>query len=208
MFANHTEIKRLLRIANRHLGYIKRSRSKGIAVPGKMDHAVVTSIFSAAAVELGLNLFITIHILSIQNDRVRTFYGVLVTKYLRLLIRRKYEFVCEFCPKVKKDKELKREVLALFEYRNSVLHSSPDYIEPYGIPDEWAELPNNELPKEVTYEDLIQRPALIWQAGWGSLGVEESFKHYQAANDFIANLDICYEKFDEYPSPFPPPLLY
>jgi hypothetical protein len=185
--ASDGRVKRLLSIARRHLGYIAKSRSKTITVPGdlKLDHAIVASVFSAAAVEAGLNLFISIPILFVKDENVQRFFGVLVTKYSRLSVRQKIEFACEFCPQIKQDKALLKGVYALFEYRNSVLHSSPEYAEPLGLPD----LDFEELPSMITEEDLIPHPQLLSQ-GTSSAGIEEAFQHYRTASDFLGKLTV------------------
>ena len=186
---SHNEVTRLLAIAKRHLGYIGKSRSKTITVPGdlKLDHAIVASIFSAAAIETGLNLFITIPILLIRDANIRRFLGVLVTKHSRLSLPQKIGFACEFCPQIKRDKALLKRVRALFEYRNSVLHSSPEYIEPLGLPDlDWE-----ELPSKITEEDLVRHPQLVLR-GTSSSEVQEAFQHYQTALDFLGKLTCAY----------------
>ena len=181
------EVKRLLAIAKRHLGYIKKSRSKEIRIPGdiKPDHGIVASIFSTAAVEVGLNLFICIPILYIEDENVRRFFAVLVTKYLRLSVPQKIGLVCEFCPQIKQDKTLLKRVRTLFEYRNSVLHSSPEYIEPLGLPD----LELGELPTTISEEDLIKHPQLS-SRGTSTSEIEAAFHHYQTALDFLGKLTV------------------
>lgn len=190
------EVKRLLSIAKRHLGYINRSRSKGsiISFPlsPKLAHAIVASIFSAAAIEAGLNLFISIPILYIKDENLRKFFGLLATKYSRLSVPQKLNFVCEFCPQIKEDKALLGKVDALFKYRNSLLHSSPEYIEPLGLPDlEELPLPHasleyidplglpdlEELPSEISEEDLIRYPQLSLRR-FSLDEVEKAFQHY------------------------------
>ena len=180
-------VKSLLSIAKRHLGYIAKSRSKTITVPGdlKLDHAIVASIFSAAAVEAGLNLFISIPILFVKDKNVQRFFGVLVTKYSRLSVRQKIEFACEVCPQIKQNKALLKKVRALFEYRNLVLHSSPEYAEPLGLPD----LDFEELPSRISKEDLIPHPQLL-SRGTSSARIEEAFQHYQTASDFLSKLTV------------------
>jgi hypothetical protein len=188
---SHDDVKRLLSIAKRHLGYINRSRSKRITLPGdlKVDHATVASIFSAAAVEAGLNLFTSIPILFIKNENAQRFFGALVTKHSRLSVRRKIELAREFCPQIEQDRALLKRVDALFEYRNSVLHSSPEYVEPLGL------LDSDELPNEITEEDLIPHPQLS-SLGTSSLEVEEAFRHYQTALDFLGKLTLYGQQSD------------
>jgi len=188
---SHDEVKRLLAIAKRHLDYITRSRSKIVTVPGdlKLDHAIVASIFSAAAIETGLNLFITIPILLIKDANTRRFVGVLLTRHSRLSVPQKIEFACEFCPQIKRNKALLKRVRALFEYRNSVLHSSPEYIEPLGLPDlDWK-----ELPSKITEEDLVPHPQLVL-GRTSSSEVREAFQYYQTALDFLGKLTVYGEE--------------
>jgi hypothetical protein len=185
------EVKRLLTIAKRHLGYIERSHSNRTIIPGdlKPDHGIVASIFSAAAVEVGLNLFLSIPILFIKDESVRRFFGVLVTKYLRLSAPQKIEFVCEFCPQIRQNKALLKRVRALFEYRNSVLHSSPEYSEPLGLP----HLDFEELHSKISEEDLVRHPQLV-SRGTSTLEIEEAFRHYQTAVDFLGKLTVYGQK--------------
>ena len=188
---SHGEVKRLLAIAKRHLGNIGKSRSKAVTVPGdlKLDHAIVASIFSAAAIETGLNLFIVIPILLIKDANIRRFFGVLVTKYSRLSVPQKIEFACEFCPQIKRDKALLKRVRELFSYRNSVLHSSPEYIEALGLPDlDWE-----QLSSKITEEDLARHPQLLLR-GTSSAEVQEAFQHYQTAMDFLGKLSVYGEE--------------
>jgi len=181
------EVKRLLAIAKRHLGYIERSHAKRTIIPGdlKPDHGIVASIFSAAAVEIGLNLFLSIPMLLIKDENVRKFFAVLVTKYMRLSVPQKIQFVCEFCPQIRQDKALLKGVRALFEYRNSVLHSSPEYSEPLGLPN----LDFAELPSTISEEDLVKHPQLVLR-GSSTLEIEEAFHHYQTALDFLDKLTV------------------
>lgn len=200
------EVKRLLSIAKRHLGYINRSRSKRsiILFPDspKLAHATVASIFSAAAIEAGLNLFISIPILYIKDENLRKFFGLLATKYSRLSVPQKVNFVCEFSPHIKQDKALLRRVHTLFAHRNSILHASPEYIEPLGLPDlEELPIPHasleyidplglpdlEELPSEIGQQDLMRYPQLSLRR----LSLDEvgnAFQHYQTALDFLRKL--------------------
>jgi hypothetical protein len=181
------EVKSLLAIAKRHLGYIERSRSKRMSfssvgpLPLKLEHAIVASIFSAAAIETGLNTYITLPILFIKDENIRRFFGSLVTKKLRLPVPQKLDFVCGFCPQIKRDKKLLKKVRALFEYRNAILHSPPEYIESLGLPDV------EELPSEISEEDLIRYPSLTFR-GTSSVELEEAFEHYKTALDFLSKL--------------------
>lgn len=181
------EVKRLLEIAKRHLGYIERSHAKRTIIPGdlKPDHGIVASIFSAAAVEIGLNLFLSIPILLIKDGNLRKFFAVLLTKYLRLSVPQKIEFVCEFCPQIRQNKALLKRVRALFEYRNSVLHSSPEYSEPLGPPN----LDFVELSSTISEEDFVRHPQLV-SRGTSTLETEEAFRHYQTALDFLDKLTV------------------
>jgi hypothetical protein len=211
MLIEHNEINKLLGIAKRHLNYIKKSRTKENTISDlKIDHALVTSIFSAAAVELGLNIFISIRVLFIKNESLRRFFGVYVTKYSRLSIPQKINIISDFCPEIRENKHLCKRARELFEYRNSVLHSSPEYVEPWGlkeIPEEAMDelIEKDTFPRELTYDDLIPYPQLVWFRGASTSEVEEAFQNYNTAISFLKKLNICFEKFENYPSPFLPP---
>lgn len=181
------EVKRLLAIAKRHLDYIKRSNTNRPLLIGdlKPDHGIVVSIFSAAAVEVGLNLFLSIPILYIKDENIRKFFALLLTKYLRLTVPQKIGVVCELCPQIRRNKTLLKRVRALFEYRNSVLHSYPEYSEALGLP----EVDFGELPTTISEEDLIRQPQLT-SRGISLLEIEEAFSHYQTALDFLGKLTV------------------
>jgi hypothetical protein len=99
-------------------------------------------------------------------------------------VPQKIELAREFCPQIKQDKVLLRKVRALFAYRNSVLHSSPEYAEPLGLPDlDWE-----ELPSKITEENLIPHPQLL--SGGTSSSEMEAFQHYQTALDFLGKLTV------------------
>lgn len=188
--SSHGEVKRLLSIAKRHLGYIRKLRSKRIITQGSrgLDHALVASIFSATAIEVGLNLFIGIPVLWVKDEDVRKYFGLLVTRYLRLSVPQKIRFVCEVCPQIKQDSALLERVRALFEYRNRVLHSSPEYTESLGLSD----LDLEKLPSPIAEKDLVRCPGLV-SRGTSSSEIQEAFQHYQTALDFLSKLHVWRE---------------
>jgi hypothetical protein len=161
-----------------------------MTLPGDVrpDHAIVASIFSAAAVEAGLNLFISIPILHIKDENIRRFFGLLITKYLRLSVPQKLTFACEFCQQIKEDKALLGRVRELFEYRNDLLHSAPLYAEPWGPLD----MEEHQIGEEGWIEvkgAFIRYPQLI-SRGFSTAEVEMAFEHYQTAVDFLSKLTV------------------
>jgi hypothetical protein len=135
-------------------------------------------------------LFITIPILFIKDASIQRFLGLLVTKHLRLSMPQKIEFACEFCPQIKRDKALLKRVRVLLAYRNSILHSPPEYTEPLGLPD----LEGEDLPSKITEEDLVRCPQLVLRTT-SSLEVHEAFQHYQTALDFLRKLSVDSGRF-------------
>jgi hypothetical protein len=183
------DVKKLLDIVKIHLGYIKRSRSKEIVfstegpLPLKINHAIVASIFSAAAIEAGINLYISLPILFIKDENMRRLFSALVYKSLRLPVRQKLDFVFETCTQIKQDKKLLKRVRTLFDYRNSLLHSSPEYIEQLA-PDEsktWLDEDGFEVG------GFIKKPTLLLR-GTSSDELEKAFQHYETALDFLSKL--------------------
>jgi len=54
---------------------------------------------------------------------------VLVTKYLRISIHSKLQFLHEVSPKLALSKRDQRAVAQLFSLRNTILHAAPEYAE-------------------------------------------------------------------------------
>jgi hypothetical protein len=183
--ASHPEMKRLLQIANRHLQYIARTHSQ-ISLSRKQDHAIVATVFSAAAIEAGLNLFISIPVLDISDADTRRFHGRLISKYLRLSIPKKLQFICESSDEIRKDRYLCEKVRQLFNKRNKVIHSSPEYIEPIGLPDIEDQV---AYVDQLSEDDLVPRPRLESQ-GMISTDIEDAFEHFQIATEFLMKLKV------------------
>ena len=179
--SQHDDVKQLLNIAKRHLGYIKKSQSKEITVPGiKVDHAVVASIFSAAAVEAGINLFLSIPVLYIQQKNIRKFFGSVISKTLRMSIRQKIELIRKFVKKLGSDNKLIKDINELFDFRNTLLHSSPEFIESEKIT---ADFERNIIKKTQSIAELFSRGSSTSEA-------KCAFNHYKVALDFIKHLDV------------------
>ena len=76
-FTDVGNVDRFLDIAKKHLIYIEKSKTKEIRIPGVLiDHAMVTSIFSAAAIEAALNIFVAIPVLYIEEQDTREYSAI------------------------------------------------------------------------------------------------------------------------------------
>jgi len=175
----HGDVERLLQIAKRHLDYIDRSRTSTWIVPGiKPDHGLVASIFSAAAIEVGLNLFISIPVLAIRDAELQRFFGTFVTKCQRSSVRDKIKFATTICGTFNDQNELIKRVHALFDFRKAVLHARPEYIEPAPPPPELGDVPE---------EYLVKDPFLLTR-GSPAIGVFTAAEHYNTATEFLDRL--------------------
>ncbi len=167
-------------IAKRHAGYIKRA--KEIRVPGVIcDHATIVNVFSAGAVEAALNLYISIPLLLLDDRESRAFFGPLLTKHLRLSIRKKITFAESVSPDLKANLEVCKRVNRLFDNRNAHLHPSFIYSESSGI--DFSRL------KGLTSNGFKKYPMLTTLA-IGTDDVRDSIENYSAACRFIKVLDI------------------
>jgi len=158
-------------------------------IPGvKPDNALVASIFSAAAVEAGLNLFIAAPVLFIRDDTLRRFYADFITRAARASVPVKLRFVKRVRPEI--DKTLMRRVHKLFEYRNAVLHSTPEYGEATKAvrPVVWKRVRPGESIS-LTDADLEIRPSpFLTGRGGGTEAIEVASEHYGTARTFLTLL--------------------
>lgn len=160
-------------------------------IPGvKPDHALVASIFSAAAVEAGLNLFIAAPVLFIRDDTLRRFYADFITRAARSSVRDKLRFVKRACPEIAEEPKLMDRVNKLFDYRNAALHSTPEYGEATKAvpPAVWKRARPGE-PITLTDADLETRarPHLTGRGG-GTEAIELAGEHYATAKIFLTLL--------------------
>jgi hypothetical protein len=80
-------VARLLSVAGQHPANILRKRREDGRIPdteSAINNVVWVTVFSAAAIEAGLNTFITTPLLLIPDENLRAYFGVLATKHLRL----------------------------------------------------------------------------------------------------------------------------
>jgi hypothetical protein len=173
----------LLDIAKKHLSYIKRARSGGLRVPGRAwNHALVASIFSAAAIEAALQTFIIAPILFIRDDSIRRFYATLLTRHVRLSTRDKIDFAKQFSPLLRKDKKLIQQTKELFSHRNTIVHSSLDYAEPLALRD------GDILSSDIRINEHFVRKPVLYHKVTGIDPIRDAFKHFDVAHRFIQKL--------------------
>jgi hypothetical protein len=174
------EVSQYLAIAKRYAAYIRRSRE--IRIPGIIgDHATIVNVFSAAAIEAALNLYISIPLLLLEDRQSRSFFGPLITKYLRLSIRKKIGFARSASLDLRRNPRLCEQVNDLFNERNTRLHPTPIYSESSGI--DFSSL------RKIRFDGLKKHPVLT-TIGVGSDDVRDSLENYSAACKFIQILDL------------------
>lgn len=156
-------------------------------IPGvKPDNALVASIFSAAAVEAGLNLFIAAPVLFIRDDTLRRFYADFITRAARSSVRDKLKFVKRVCPEI--GKTLMGRVRRLFEYRNAAPHSTPEYGEATKAvrPAVWKRVRSGESLTDADFE--IPPSPFLTGRGSGTEEIELASEHYATAKTFLTLL--------------------
>jgi hypothetical protein len=173
------EVARCLRIAKRYSEPIRKAKS--IEIPGKLcDYALIASVFSAAAIETALNLYICLPIIFTTDTKARSYFGSFITKYARISIRRKLGFVRQFNQGLKDDPQLFKEVNRLFDDRNSTLHSTPFYYE--SMAKTFSQMKRVPSKKTRGYPVLFSKSV-------GTDEILDSVKHYKVATKFIELLD-------------------
>ncbi len=141
---NQQDSRGLLNIAQKQLSIIAEKRT------GKMDndlqlvdHALKAILMSAAAIEAEVNRQMANPIFCISNLKLRKFFATLITEYLRMPIHTKIRFLCECSPGLDIDKETKAKVVALFSFRNGLVHSAPSYNEHPSRPEDFRGMEEN-----------------------------------------------------------------
>src|SRR5262245_26351125 len=93
------------------------------------QHAIVATVFCAAAVEDRLTLSLCTPILTMEEEGPRRFVGGLLTRHvLRLPAGRKIDFLQEQVAEIKRNPILAK-IRHLFERRNRIVHSTYTYKE-------------------------------------------------------------------------------
>lgn len=174
-----------LSIARKHLTQIRRAGAKRLRIPGdvRLEHALVSIVFSAAAIEAGMNLYILAPILFVNDAAQRRFFGLLSSRFAtRLNIQQKLAFIKDTNPDVFEN-ALLQAIRELFERRNALVHAAPSYSEASDqfqiVEDESQEGPQLRLEKTTdTFPSLIS-------AGPSSVDVDQAFAFYEAAVTFL-----------------------
>lgn len=163
-------VDRFIDIAKKHLQYIKRSKKGPLYIDinefHACDHALIVSIFSAAAVEAAINNFILLRLAFYTDKKYRALLINLILKKPKT-IEERLKIIENMEPnlKLKNDKELKE----LFKYRNDVLHYKGKY---------------EEYKKSVTFK------------GPSIKEIELASKHFETAQRVVKLLDSHLENKD------------
>jgi len=102
-----------------------------------VDESVVVIILSAAAVESGLNTCLMFPLLFPSDEKTKLYFVEYAKKYLRSRVTDKINFIKKaYSDSVKLTPQDMSEFNLLFDSRNKLLHSTPEYSEPYSPPEE------------------------------------------------------------------------
>jgi hypothetical protein len=174
------DTERFMRVAGKHLNALRRCLGHAAFKQQNVDdHALVIIITLAAAVEAAVNLCIALPPLFIQDPSIRRYVLRFMTEANRAPMPAKIKFITGFCPVVGKKKLLLRKLNELLELRNSILHSSPDYAEPIGLP---HRMPRVLKPKHVKIgASLSHQTAIPWT---------ECARYYDSVSEFLKALEV------------------
>jgi hypothetical protein len=191
--AEAPQVQLPLWIAKKHLAYIRRAGERPLRIStdvtrddARLHHALVSIVFSAAAVEAGLNLYITAPALLVSDEKLRRFFGLLSSKYARLSVPQKLSFVGETYPTLRSD-PLVGKIRELFNRRNELVHAQPLYADVLDIRDDVLEELEREpdRTRKVSAQDFEKLPSLVGGGGLSSEDIGRAFEYYEAAASFL-----------------------
>jgi hypothetical protein len=184
------EVKRLLRASARYLKRAKKVKGNRVSAT-KIENAIISSVFSAAAVEAGMNIFLKWPLLFINDKYVQNFYGQMLNELRGMPAPRKVDLVSRFCSGLRGNKKLRKRVLELFSYRNKILHVSPEYVERFGLPDNFFDT-GPVGSREIPVEELVRNAAIAFTPP-NDMSLRDAAEHYEIAEEFLKFL-ISFEK--------------
>lgn len=195
------QVELALFIAKRHLNYIRRAGKRPLRISTdvtrddvRLHHALVAIVFTAVAVEAGVNIYIAAPALHMTDERQRRFFALLATKFIRRIgTSQKLDFLQESCSELASS-EVVTTVRRLFERRNQLLHAGLTYAEPLALRDELIEEAEDALngaAGEATSADLEPRPGLTASSGLSSEDLHAAFDYYRAAEELLDRLPLA-----------------
>ena len=120
----------LLQVSAKHLRLARKTHSlRKVPGTGQIENAIVSIIFSAAALEASVNKALSVPVLLVKERAPRLYFGTLLSRYAKLPIPGKLSFLSEIFPSLKLRAGDRKKVQELFRLRNDILHASPNYAE-------------------------------------------------------------------------------
>jgi hypothetical protein len=118
-------VEHALRIARKHLARVRPERplERSPFYEARYEHAISAIIFSAAAVEAGLNLYLLAPKLRVSSDFKTVVVGL--PEEVRLPAHRKLKIVSKSCEALHRPPELVRRVEELLTRRDALAHALP-----------------------------------------------------------------------------------
>ena len=179
------EVEFPLSIARRHLSLIRRSANKPLSLPGdiRLEHAAIAIVFSAAAVEAGVNLFIAAPVLFVQDEGLRRYFGVLLSRQVRRMsLTDKLAFISKIHPRISPQTGEMAEIRGLIERRNCLVHAEAVFSEDASIAGEEGEEGEGDLAF------FRGRPALSTSSAPRTTDIDAAYGYYKAAREFLNSL--------------------
>lgn len=131
------EPSQLLRLAEQHAAKLPEVL-EGLPkddVSSSIDHAIQAIVLAAASVESAVNIAMAEPLCCVEPLPARRFYAQMFQLASRSSIRKKCAFLLRNRHGLSITKNEKKELAALFDARNAILHSTPEYRE-YPVTDD------------------------------------------------------------------------
>lgn len=188
-------------IAKKHLDYIRRIGERPVRISTdvtrddiRLHHALVAIVFTAVAVEAGVNIYITAPALYATDERQRRFFALLATRFARGIgISQKLDFLQKTSSELLSN-ELVTTIRHLFERRNQLVHAGLTYAEPLGLRDDLSDegegIPDGAAASAIS-ADLKPRPGLTGSIMLSSEDLQAAFEYYGAAEELLERLPLA-----------------
>jgi hypothetical protein len=168
--SNLTEVEFPLSVAKRHLSLIRRRAGKTLKMHGdiRLEHASIAIMFSAAAVEAGLNLFLSAPVLLSEDDAARPSYAKSVARQISTWsATQKLDSAFKAKAGASSSAEAYDILSSLFERRNLLAHAGLSQ----------AQLTGNYVASD-------EAPSL----GPKASDIDDAARYYHAARSFLDQL--------------------
>ena len=154
-------------------------------MPGlKIDHATVSIVFCAIAIEAALNYFLSSPLFFIEDNHVRDFVGAQLDTSQRQSIRSKIKLAKRFSSKLSDQGDLVKKIHEIIDYRNELVHPKLNYINVNSYP----------YDSNGSTDEGVETESMIIGKLTGSDVVAKAFDYYSYSVEFLEKIEFVGEK--------------